>query len=414
MSAQKKLLAGLVGLLLTHTAFATNGYFSHGYGVKAQGIGGIGIALPQDGLAAATNPAGIAFVGDRADLGLTWFVPKRDAVVTGGPNPGSFDGNDKQNFFIPEFGYTKRLNATTTVGLAVYANGGLNTDYKKNPFGGFLGGSNPGGVNLEQLFITPSVAWQPTADQSLGAGVNFAYQRFEAKGLQGFAGFSSDGNHLTNQGVDTSTGWGLHLGWTGKISQDLTLGATWSSKINASKFSKYKGLFADGGSFDIPESYGVGLAYRATSALTLAADVQEIKYGDVKAVANSVDLLGTTLLGSSNGPGFGWRNVTVYKIGAQYEYSKDLTLRVGYSHTDQPIPAKETLFNILAPATIQDHLTLGATWQVPSGGELSLAYTHAFKKTVNGANSLAKLGGGGEANITLEENALGVAYGWKF
>src|ERR1035437_6970585 len=44
-------------------AGTTNGYFSHGCGAKAQGAAGVGIALPQDGLAAAPNPAGTAAVG---------------------------------------------------------------------------------------------------------------------------------------------------------------------------------------------------------------------------------------------------------------------------------------------------------------------------------------------------------------
>ena len=60
-------------------AHATNGYFSNGYGIKSQGIAGIGVALPQDGLAAASNPAGTALVGDRIDVGLSWFTPKRGA-----------------------------------------------------------------------------------------------------------------------------------------------------------------------------------------------------------------------------------------------------------------------------------------------------------------------------------------------
>ena len=82
-------------------ALATNGYFSHGYGVKSMGMAGVGIALPQDGLAAATNPAGTAFVGDRLDLGLTWFRPSRGAEIRGNGCPrlarplnGSYDGND--------------------------------------------------------------------------------------------------------------------------------------------------------------------------------------------------------------------------------------------------------------------------------------------------------------------------------
>ncbi|CAN1539424.1 hypothetical protein MCEMIEM28_01732 [Burkholderiaceae bacterium] len=38
-------------------AHATNGYFSHGYGIKAKGMGGAGVALAQDGFAGANNPA---------------------------------------------------------------------------------------------------------------------------------------------------------------------------------------------------------------------------------------------------------------------------------------------------------------------------------------------------------------------
>lgn len=93
-------------LLLAIPAFATDGYFSTGYGVKQQGQGGAGIALPQDSLAAATNPAGMVFVGDRFDFGLTWFRPIRGASITGSENPqldGNFDGSRKKNFFIPNW-----------------------------------------------------------------------------------------------------------------------------------------------------------------------------------------------------------------------------------------------------------------------------------------------------------------------
>src|SRR3546814_6260092 len=58
---------------------ATNGYFAHGYGVKSQGMAGVGYALPQDGLASAFNPAGIAALEDRLDLGATGFFPRRSA-----------------------------------------------------------------------------------------------------------------------------------------------------------------------------------------------------------------------------------------------------------------------------------------------------------------------------------------------
>jgi long-chain fatty acid transport protein len=407
------LAAALLSPFLAH---ATNGYFSNGYGEKSQGIAGIGIALPQDALAAASNPAGTAFVGDRVDLGLSWFSPKRNAKITGngyGAN-GSYDGNGTKDFLIPDFGYVTQLSKSLSAGIAVYGNGGMNTDYSRNPFAAF-GSTGSAGINLEQLFVSPSLAWKANEQNALGAALNFAYQRFEAKGLNAFGTASANSGSLTNRGTDTSTGWGLRLGWTGQIAPALTLGATWSSKINASKFEKYKGLFADGGSFDIPENYGVGVAYKATQALTLAAEVEEIKYSGVRSVNNplaNLTVLGHPL-GSTNGGGFGWKDVAVTRLGASYEYSPDLTLRAGYSHGDNPVPADQTFFNILAPGVVQDHVTVGGTWKTGPGGELTLSYAHALKKTVNGSGSIPASFGGGEANVSLEENVFGVSYGWK-
>ncbi|WP_112069552.1 OmpP1/FadL family transporter [Herbaspirillum rubrisubalbicans] len=402
-------------MLFGGIAHATDGYFQHGYGVRSQGAGGVGIALPQDGLAAASNPAGTAFVGDRLDVGLTWFSPTRGAEVTGnqGPVNGSFDGSGKKNFFLPEIGWVKQINPQLAAGIAVYGNGGMNTTYRS---GVPLFGSGEAGVNLEQLFIAPNVAWKVNESHAFGLAVNFAYQRFEAKGLSNFdnALFSSSPGNVTDRGTDTSTGWGLHLGYIGKITPDLTVGLTWSSKIKASKFDKYQGLFSDGGSFDIPENYGIGLAYKLTPALTLAADVNKIVYSGVSSVAAPIANFASARLGSSTGPGFGWQDVTVYKIGTVYEVTPNLTLRAGYNHASQPIPSSQTLFNILAPGVVQDHVSVGGTYKLAGGGEVSLAYTHAFKKTINGAASIPPSFGGGNANVHLEEDILGVAYTWKF
>ena len=64
------LAVAVAAALAPFAAHATTGYFQHGYGIKAKSMGGVGIALPQDALAAATNPAGMAWVGNRMDLGV--------------------------------------------------------------------------------------------------------------------------------------------------------------------------------------------------------------------------------------------------------------------------------------------------------------------------------------------------------
>lgn len=401
---------------LSVPAMATNGYFAHGYGMKAKGMAGVGIALPQDGLAAATNPAGITEVGDRLDFGIDYFMPRRSAELVGSAHDGTYSGDGQKNFLVPELGYNKKLGWDMAVGVAVYGNGGMNTHYDNNPFGGGFGGQNPGGVNLEQLFVAPTFAMKLNKDHSLGISVIYAYQRFGATGLQGFGANSTDNTSLTNRGYANSHGWGLRLGWNGKVSDSVTLGATYASKMKMSKFNEYRGLFAEQGAFDIPENYGIGIAVKATPNLTVAADIQQINYGKVKSVANplaNMSVLGN-LLGSDNGPGFGWRDMTVYKLGVSYEYSKDLTLRAGLSTNRQPIPSTETFFNILAPGVIENHLTLGGTWTLANKNEVTFSYMHGFSKTVNGTNSIPVGFGGGNANIKMYQDSLGVAYGIKF
>lgn len=411
-------LVSLMSLVFAD-AEATNGYFSHGFGVKAQGQAGVGVVWAQDALASATNPAGIADVEDRVDVGLTWFIPRRSAEIAGNAfgADASYDGNGKKNFFLPEIGVTKRWSAAWTAGVAVYGNGGLNTDYGDNPYGRF-GATGSAGVNLEQLFITPSVAWKLSPDQRFGLGVNIAYQRFSAKGIGVFGGFSASPANVSDQGNDSTWGAGLRLGWTGTVLPGVTLGATWASKVRG-QFDKYRGLFADGGRFDVPENYALGLAIRPASDWTLGADVQTVRYSRVASVGNSLSgLLQGTPLGAADGPGFGWRNVTVWKLGASHLVSDKLLLRAGLSHARQPVPAGETFFNILAPGVVQDHLTLGATWSATSGGELSGFFAYGRGKSVSGSQSIPPGNppggfGGGEANVRLKETIIGIAYAWK-
>jgi long-chain fatty acid transport protein len=412
------LAAATAAVLAPGMALATTGYFSHGYGIKAKSMGGVGIALPQDALAAASNPAGIAWIGNRIDVGADWFKPDRGASIVGAGAPGAngtYDGNDTKSFLIPEFGYNRVINPNLTFGVAVYGNGGMNTDYKTNPFAAF-GGTGSAGVDLMQLFVAPTLAWK-SGNHAFGVSLNLAYQRFKAEGIQGFAGMSASSGNVSNRGYDDSTGFGVRLGWTGQVTSAVTLGATYQSKTKMGEFDKYSGLFANQGDFDIPENYGAGIAVKASPKLTVAADVLRINYNDIPAVGNSADCLfvtGTCQLGSTNGAGFGWQNTTVYKIGVAYELKPGTTLRAGYVTLDQPIPASQTFFNILAPGVVEDHLTLGLTMEMSKTSELSFMYMHAFEKKVNGSGSIPLGFGGGEANLRMSQDSIGVAYGWKY
>jgi long-chain fatty acid transport protein len=431
--------------LAASAAHATDGYFSHGYGMKAKGRGGASTAMTTDSFGGAVNPATMVFAGERIDAGIDWFRPDRAAQREGSAGgtgflDGSAEGNETQNFFIPEFGYNKMLRPGLSLGISVYGNGGMNTDYPTGQLdqgvcqGGaptgvpanLLCGSGNLGVDLSQLIFAPTLAWKFNPNHSVGVAPLIGYQRFKAYGLQPFAAISSDPANLTNRGYDDSWGFGARVGYYGQLGPALAAGAAYSSKIGG-KFDKYRGLFAEQGEFDIPANWNVGLAWKPLAGVTIAFDYQRIYYSDMNSVgnpSNQPNCAPTFPAGPGAGPGclgasgssigFGWDDVSALKIGIEYQWDSRLVLRAGYNHSDNPVQARDVTFNILAPGVVQDHLTLGFTYGLGGNSELTLAYMHAFENSVSGPASNPYFNVGGTETIRLSEDSLGVAWGWKF
>ena len=61
-------LAAAVLAGASSSSLATNGYFSHAYGIKSEGVAGVGIAYAQDSLTIAVNPAGLLAVDAGLDM----------------------------------------------------------------------------------------------------------------------------------------------------------------------------------------------------------------------------------------------------------------------------------------------------------------------------------------------------------
>ncbi len=404
-------IALALGTLGCAPALATNGYYAAGYGIKAEGVAGAGIAFPQDSLTIATNPAGLTGVADGLDLGIDFFRPKRQATLVQGGGAQSFDGDGTSTFYVPAIGYSRHVSTHLAAGIALFGNGGLQTDYASNPFARF-GATGSAGVDLQQAFLSPALAYEVAPGHSLGLAVNLGYQKFHAKGVGLFADFSSAPGAVSDNGYDNATGIGARIGWISHLNDFIAVGATWESKTKFGKFKKYAGLFADQGGFDAPSTYGVGLALTPTKDWTIALDWQQIEYSKVSSVGDSIaSLFSGVPLGASHGPGFGWRDVSVIKLGAAYQVNERWSVRAGASTNRQPIPGGETFFNILAPGVVETHFTAGLSWRPNAMNEINLSVLHAPKQKVDGSGSIPAAFGGGESNISLEETSIGI--GWS-
>ncbi|OYU10132.1 MAG: long-chain fatty acid transporter [Comamonadaceae bacterium PBBC1] len=420
-------------LVTGSAAWATDGYFPHGFGMKSKGMGGAAVAVTDNAFSGINNPAASVWAGNRAEIGVDIFMPKRSAARSAPGFGGMLEGDVKSDgsaFAVPEFAYNKKIDDRMSWGLTVYGNGGMNTEMPGanvmcmnpntgDPYqGNLLCGQGKLGVDLMQLIVAPTFAYKLDAQHSVGVSPLLVMQQFKATGLDAFTGFSMAPTKVSDTGTDRSSGVGMRLGYLGQLSDTLKFGATYSPKIKMSKFDKYAGLFAGEGSFDIPENYALGINVQVTPAVSVAADYSRINYSGVPSIGNPMSnlMLGNPM-GSANGPGFGWSDVNVLKLGVQWQATSTMVLRAGYNQSTNPVKAENITFNILAPGVITQHVTVGGTYALSKDSELTWAYMYAPKNTVTGPsmyNGMMPGASGITETVRMSQQSLGVQYGWKF
>jgi len=467
-----QLATAIATLLITTPLWATNGYFTHGVGTKNKGMAGAGLAMPEDAISVANNPAAALANAGKYDLGIAVFSPLRsyktgDSLANGqggaftiGPN--DID-SDKNYFFIPHMAGAWAIDDVSAWSIAFYGRGGMNTRWEggtatfdpgfgvtewPGTYGGGLTGDGPNGtagVDLSQAFLEFGYARAAGEQFTWGVSLIGVMQVFSARGVGTFAPYTETFNrnfvpgqpppaveNLSNNGHDQSYGWGAKVGFQWDLTDKFAFAGSYQSKMRMSDFDKYSDLFAESGGFDIPASLKFGITFRPNEGLALSFDIENIAYDEIDSIANpvrnvyncpSAGLNGTDVsscFGGKNGGGFGWEDMTVYKIGAQWSSGNDWTWRAGYSHGDQPIPERETLFNILAPATIEDHITFGLTRALPNGNEWSMSFMYALNNKVKGpASPMNPFESGNPfdptqtVDIDMDQWEIEFAWGWR-
>lgn len=390
----KKLFLVLLLIGFSFQSFATDGYYRHGYGIKYSALGGSGVAVSLSSLGAISNPAGISYLNNGFEVNGAFFSPERYYDIKGNMSmmPGTFGlmpgkvESGSTSFIFPTLGGNLKLSERFTVALSLYGNGGMNSDYPTNTF--WDPTTQQTGVNIEQMFGNLSFAYKLGCNHSLGVAGIAAWQRFRANGLMSFGGYSSDPNSLTGDENSSVFGFGFKVGYQGKLTEDVSFGAAFQSKIYMSEFERYKGLFAEAGDFDVPASWQVGFAFTPENWKFLV-DVKQILYSDVKSIANPMlPNLIMAPLGNEDGAGFGWKNIYVMKFGVMYSGFCGWDLMAGYSIGQNPIKPENVMFNILAPAVVDQHITFGISKDIAKNHEITIAIMYAPENTVVGPNPM--------------------------
>ncbi|MCH8860961.1 MAG: outer membrane protein transport protein [Proteobacteria bacterium] len=401
------------------SADATEGYFQNGNGVRHKALAGAGVADTRDSTALAINPAGIIGIDRQLNLGITLFSPRRSFTGSGDPGftaTGNFK-SDSNYFPIPDFSYASPIDENSAWGIAITANGGMNTDWAPNPrplpdcpplggAGAFCGGLS--GVNMSQAILSLTYA-RKIGNFRVGIAPLLAMNMFRVRGLAAFGGFSSDPGNLTDRGTDFAFGYGIKVGFQADLGEGFRIGGNWQSRIYMSKFDKYAGLFAEQGDFDIPMNFTLGLAFDASPKLTIMADYKKIYYSKIASIANSP--FAPFPFGASNGPGFGWKSIDIFKLGIEYRHSDTWTWRAGFSKNDNPVGPEAVTINILAPGIVKTHITGGFAFKVSEKSTISFAAGYIPSTTVTGPEGP---GGGFNPNhtVSIKMYQMEATIGW--
>lgn len=424
-------------------AEATNGMLAPGNGTTQLGLAGAGTALAEDAAATLRNPAagawlrsgqtfdlGVAVpkgnytagpVGEGSRLGLLDFAPGRESSV-GGVHP------------VPAFARNWRIDERQAWGIGFTASGlktmseGASAHLGRGVPGfdvqcqGTLGGGDPLpgtrdprglcghsgaglGADLMQLFFSAHWSYRPRESLSVGLAPVLELQRLQVRGIGAFADFSNEPSRVTDNGPDIAAGLGLRAGLLWELTPGIGLGLAYQSRVVNTEFDRYRGVII-GGALDQPPIYDLGLQIHLAPQQRLLLDVQHIRYADITPLGHRVEpqfftdecfiprLLGgrdeplAACAGGAQGPGFGWNNMTIYKIGYQGRQGR-LTWRAGFSYGRQPVGEGQIFSAVFAPAITERHAALGLSWALNPRMSLDWAMVHALKNRKRERNAMS-------------------------
>ena len=381
-----RLALGLALAGLSFGAHATNGMLMEGYGPIATAMGGAAMAHDNGNAAMANNPAALGLMaeGARLDVALGFIGPDVKSDVHG--------KSEADAFYMPAFGYVKKTGRLA-YGIGVYAQGGMGTEFPDDA-------GNMSQVGVGRVIFP--LAYEVTEKLIVGGSVDVVWAGMDVKFSNFGIDFKDDSDY-----TGEAKGYSLaaKLGFVYRLNERLNVGGVYQSAGNL-------GDLEDGGwkvkGFDMPAVLGLGLAWQASDRLMLAADVKKVFWSD------SMNTVTFFYPGGGSAPFMqNWDDQIVTSVGVAYKATDALTLRAGYNHAANPIP-KQNLSH-LWPAIVEHHYTAGFGYAFGKASELSASLTYAPTAKATSPDMYGPFDGSA-APVTMKHSQINwqIMYSWKF
>jgi long-chain fatty acid transport protein len=286
-----------------------------------------------------------------------------------------------------------------------FLKGTLNTLSGPTTFGAYFSGNRPSGLGYNEL--TASAEMTNLKSYSFGGKIGLAYKLSDKFSMGASYTLSvplnyKDGNAKMDMSAQFSEASGRAVQ---NLVSSMGISPDSAAKLVTALFSAngihpYEGFIADytvSNEFKTPQSVGFGLMYSPAPKFRLGFDFEWLNW------SKAFDKMTLTLKGGTNSninkmlvngaPGnedlvvefpMNWKDAVILKFGGEYDLSKVVIVRAGYSYSSNPIP-EETIIPIM-PAILEHHIMAGFSYDVYTKLTLNLALEYGLKNSVTGSN----------------------------
>lgn len=300
------------------------------------------------------NPAGIGQLsGSQASLGPVLIVPSMsfDSDVTGRSTESK-----SSPFLQPAIFLTQEVSPAVHAGIGITVPFGLSTDWPKDWEGRYVATFS----EISFLQINPNVAWSPSDNIHLAAGISAVRAGVTLKRRLESPPPAPDGDLKMDA---DSYGFGYNLAMLTRLPFDFQAGISFRSPIRIRfdgdadfSFPDPSMNFSTGAdsTLRLPPTVVVGMANQTLSETTIEVDVQWTGWSTIRALKIDFD---SPAVPDSDIPK-DWKNSMTYKFGVEHRFDP-FAVRAGYSLDITPVPSK-TLDPTL-PDSTRDSFSTGAS-----------------------------------------------------
>jgi long-chain fatty acid transport protein len=431
--------AGFVAVFCAASSIAhANGIGDNGFGPRSISMGGADVAWANDPMGAmGANPAGLGFIPDRQlTLGGIGGILQGHYTRSESASTGSLDNSPVG---LPDGAFVAPIkDSPVTLGFSCMPESSLLAKWNYRDSPGGIGGNLSYGYQdseseLLELRTAFGAAVKVTSDFSVGASVGLIYndnrliapyifQNLQpgansAQGNQGFSGAKTLLNLHT-----TGWGWNAQVGFIYKITPDLQVGASYESPTTIISSGDATGdaslqFGAPPGTLNFrydaqvtntfPQEVRAGISWKFQPQWRAAVQVDWIDWADAfhnlpMTFRNGSDSAVNAALGSSfsDSVPLDWKSEFVYRVGFEYDVTKNLTLRAGYCYGSNPVP--DATLTPLTAAIMEHTFTCGAGYHWDRY-EVDLGYQYDLPATQSVGQS--GLRAGEFSNSTVEVSA---------